>query len=511
MSDNVRNYTFENDDTLTLDLEDEVRYKLKIGKFKTGTDTVVNNVKFNLRDEDGNDTVVKTVKGVAEIKGLYLNKTYTLTENVTPWNIEVNEGVFKFKLVRNSENSEIEVVVEENTLITGNPIITDREETLSPELYVKVENEIKYNLNLSKLDLDENKIDGVQFKISGKGLRDGGETRSIYNGTLNISGLYVGETYILEEVKAVGYYLDKEKNNTITFKVARGENGLEVEEFVVGNGLIMPEQFVPTVSENKLDANLDISILNEKIPTYNLKIRKENDEGNILPGAQFKLTSLEYGIEKNVTIDENGEGTFSGLYMYVDGKPFDGLYTIEETYAPEGYRLEKTALKFYVSKGEDGNLVVNTVEGDKIVKDIIIDDENSSKDFVTTENDVTVTIVNNPIFSLIKYGDNNIKLSDTIFAITDLDGNAVTGSDGEYVGEDYQLNGTTYKVLRTDENGKISANLGEGLYKVKEIATKTGYKTSSVLHYFGIGASRPGQTSGNIDATEWLRRTTPNI
>ncbi|MBR3720293.1 MAG: hypothetical protein IKN09_00925, partial [Clostridia bacterium] len=89
---------------LSVELEDEIKANLVINKTKIGTNTNINNVYFNITDENGEAKVVKTVNGQAILNGLSLGKTYTLTEKKAPNNIEINPGVFKFKIIRDGNN-----------------------------------------------------------------------------------------------------------------------------------------------------------------------------------------------------------------------------------------------------------------------------------------------------------------------------------------------------------------------------------------------------------------------
>lgn len=499
-TENTKEKSFSiNDKKLKISVEDEVKYNLILNKTKIGTNIPINNVRFSLTDEDGNKETVKTINGTAMFEALSLNKEYTLNEVVTPGNVELNAGIYKFKLIRN-DNETIEVEVIENTLAKGNGVITDSEDELTPTLTINVENEIKYNLNLNKIDLDGNKITGAKFRISGKGFDDNSEYISS-DGILTIPNLHINETYTIEETKNIGYYLDSEKDNKITFKVIRGSKGLEVSSVDCGEGILILGN--ANTIEDGLEASINITVQNEKIPTYNLNIIKQNENQEIIPGAQFKLISFDDNTEQTITIDEQGNGTFAGLYEYIEGKSITGEYGLQEIYAPEGYRLDTTIWKFKGSRDENGNVVITSIEGDNIIKKNETTDEQTGNTIytnaiTTTTNDATVTILNKTIFKLTKIGDLGKFLPGAKFKITDLDGNTVTGADGNEIG-----------LLETDENGQISANLGEGLYKVTEIEVPEGYELSDNVedrtYYFGIGKNKAGVTSGQIDTLEWAK------
>src|SRR5699024_5404678 len=91
-----------------------------------------------------------------------------------------------------------------------------------------------------------------------------------------------------------------------------------------------------------------------------------------------------------------------------------------------------------------------------------------------------VNFKNAPIFKLYKKdGDTQKPLPNTKFAIYKIDEeyNEYEAYDvrGDLVGEQEEINGKTYQVITTDENGEISLNLPQGLYKVVEVQALEDY------------------------------------
>ncbi|MBO5005685.1 MAG: hypothetical protein J6D03_10820, partial [Clostridia bacterium] len=521
----VKSSKFKNGENFNIELEDEVKYNLQINKAKLGGAVPIDGVRFRLEDEQGNRENVRTLNGIAILEGLHLDKVYTLAENSVPANCEKNDGEFKFKVVRENGNLTIQTIT--NTLLSGSPILQDEQNVLTPVVKVNVQNEIKYELNLLKQDKEGNKLPNIQFTIKGEGFgAEGSKFSTNKDGKLTIYGLSFGKDYTLEETKAEGYYLDITQNNKINFKVERTSNGLQIATWDKGENV--QEVGTPSVTENELTASLDVVLENEKIPTYNLKLVKVNKESEKLQGAQFKLTSLDTNKEQTATTNENGEFIFEGLYEFIEGRNITGEYILEETFAPEGYILDNTKLKFKATRDDAGIIKVKILEGNEILKDKIIetkkegenssnseteeetpDEENIEKDITSDENTLTLNILNKPIFKLTKKGDNDKLLPNAKFTITNLDGNPVAGTDGNIIGKDEVINGKTYKVVVTNEKGEISANLPEGVYKAVEVEAPEGYilpeKKEDRIHYFGIGRSFPGLKGGPVDSIKWAK------
>ena len=88
----------------------------------------------------------------------------------------------------------------------------------------------------------------------------------------------------LKEVDSKGYYLKE----PITFKMIRNENGNL--EFNVINGEF---ETVPQIDASGEIPVVRTGLLNEKVPTYSLKIKKtEKDTDIALNGTQFKIRTI---------------------------------------------------------------------------------------------------------------------------------------------------------------------------------------------------------------------------
>ena len=121
-------------------------------------------------------------------------------------------------------------------------------------------------------------MSGVQFQLTGKGLYDTDE-----NGQATISNLSFQKEYTLSEAKREFYY----KRDDITFEIQKdGDNYTVVSE---------SEELQGAVITDPQDSDLvvvEITIENEPIPVYNLKVVKETikDETSTLADASFVLS-----------------------------------------------------------------------------------------------------------------------------------------------------------------------------------------------------------------------------
>ena len=68
---------------------------------------------------------------------------------------------------------------------------------------------------------------------------------------------------------------------------------------------------------------------------------------------------------------------------------------------------------------------------------------------------------------------------------------------GTILGEKIIIDGKTYYAVKTDKNGSLNLNLGEGTYKLKEIkASSEKYNITDEVYYFGVGKSIGYQPAG---------------
>ena len=243
----------------------------------------------------------------------------------------------------------------------------------------------------------------------------------------------------------------------------------EVITFIANNQF--EESITGTVRKAEASEDvLKLEIENTKILKYNFKVNKVDENGNLLTGATFTLKSND-GFQ--VTKIDN---TFSDLYRYAAGNYKSYQYTLEETAAPAGYLPIHTKLVFKAYDDENGNLKIQTISGEDLIrtnhetgeKEISIDGDTIS---INVENRIggefTITKVDKTdgkALQGVKYVIYSVKPSKEIIDFAkDVDGNYIGTKDGDRY------------VTTTDNNGKIVAQLLPGYYKAVEIQAKNGY------------------------------------
>ena len=449
------------------------QYDLEIIKYQEDTDKTLQGVTFTLT-EDGQDTStikVTDANGAIKFTGLYVERYYTLKEQKVTDDYVLNSEEIKFYTYTeiNEDDTESLYIVHVNddgtysklsdvyTSVKEDTIISPNEKSQEDyRIQIRIENEVKAKLAINKKDKSTGEaLKNIKFTITGEG-KDGEVSRTDASGNINISGLYLEHEYTLTEVKATGYYIPQTPikftiiNNNGKFELNYTDNGTTAtKEITVDNE-------IPTINLN---------LENEKIPTYGLQLTKyakdekvTDEKGNlidkVLKKAQYKIYGDGISADGMIyTTDENGIITIDDLYEYVEGKYITGEYTISEIYAPEGYKLNSTPLKFKTYR-ENGTLKIQILEGEDVIRLIKTTqtDETTGENVTNTHTDLNIAdadgtypvikigVEDGPIFSLFKYSEDGttsekIPIPGTKFKITDLDGNYVTGSDGQIVGE----------------------------------------------------------------------------
>ena len=457
------------------------KFNLEIVKNQKGNNFFVEGATYKITEEGQNTSKIArtNAQGKLTIKDLYVERTYEIEEIRSPEGYALNENKIKFKTTVD-ESGNIQVEKLEGETKTD---FTVNNQTIS----VTVEDEPLSTLNILKQDTEGQVLENIRFEITGKGYTNRAMITNS-KGIATISGLYPNEEYTIKEARADGYYVP---NGELKFVIEQaGENyNLRVTEDTLN---------VLELTSGRTNENLpsfQIKLQNEKIPTYNFEILKsDKDTEEPLANAQFKLKSLDSEEEEYYTTNNSGIIDISGLYQYVEGKNILGEYELTEVVAPEGYITDTNTYKFRC-KRVDGNLTLEFLT------------ENSFE--YTVENGtIKVNFKNAPIFKLYKKdGDTQEPLPNTKFAIYKIDEeyNEYEAYDvrGDLVGEQEEINGKTYQVITTDENGEISLNLPQGLYKVVEVQALEDYDLPEAIedrtYYFGIDATVTGTKEWTIE------------
>ena len=467
------------------------KYNLELTKYQKGKDKLVPGATYRITDEETGEskTGVTNAEGKLEVSNLYAEKAYIIQEIKTPDDYELNSNIIRF-IGHVDEEGNLSIERTEG-FIKGDMTVTkvDGEEY---KVNVEVEDEVKASIKITKKEEGtDTLLKGVRFKLTGYGLSENGRSVTTNaNGEATLRGLSVEQEYTLEEVKAEGYYLA----SPIKFKIVNNDGNYSVE-VLEGDNL---EQ--NTIEDNGIPT-INVTIQDEKIPTYDLELTKikrttpveegENGEGTAettyLEGAKFKLYKGTEELGEYVT-DNTGKLTITGLYQYEADKSIEQTYTLKEVLAPIGYAKVKD-IKFK-AQSEEGTLKLKEINEDG--------EESDSSRFTVEGNTIKLTVEDSPSFKLIKKdGETGEVLPNTKFAIYNVDEGEVEArnSKGEIIGTKETINGREYYTVTTDTKGELTLDLPEGLYKAVEVqASDEKYDISEATYYFGIGGSREAPT-----------------
>lgn len=440
------------------------QYDLEIVKHQEDKEKTIQGVTFAIQ-EDGQETStikVTGAEGIAEFTGLYAERHYTLKEIKTTDDYVLNteeihfytytemndDGTESLYLVYDNGDGTYSSLSDHYESITEETVFPpDAENQKDYRIQLKIANEVKAKLKINKVDGATNTaLKNVKFTITGEG-KNGQILTTDAEGNASVSGLYLDQEYTLEEIRATGYYIPE---NTIKFTITNNNGSFELnytDNGTTTNREIITEDEIPTISLN---------LQNEKISTYGLQLTKYAKDEKVadgdgmtdrkLEGAQYKITGEGINGDGAIyTTDSNGVLTIDGLYEYVNGKYITGEYTLTEIYAPEGYTLNATSLKFKAYR-ENGTLKIEVLEGEDVIRVITNEETQEESQDVNIRDDsstypvIEIGVEDGPIFSLFKYeqdGTTSEKkpIAGTKFKITDLNGNYVTGTDGKIIGK----------------------------------------------------------------------------
>ena len=353
------------------------KYNLSLTKFEKGTAKVIPNTVYKLVDvtTDEAKTAVTDENGNLVFEKLYSGRQYKLRElkSNEDYIYESNEISF---IVNSVDGENITLNVLSGNLKTEPTI--DNNQVVN----FQTENEVKYNLKLTKYDeTSRNALADVKFSVNG-----GGYINKIFatnsDGILNINGLIPGTEYTLKETEANGYYI---RGDSIVFKVERNGENLELN--------VISGQFVdnPSITTNNESARptINIDYTNEKVPTYDLVIQKYR-EGTTDPVENVKFVINGPTVKNKVyETDAQGKIYLEGLYLYDPTRDQEATYTLRETYAPEGFEVITDPIEFSISKDGD-NLVVNSISNNELPYEF---DQENNKFILTIPNRANLRII----------------------------------------------------------------------------------------------------------------------
>ena len=381
------------------------QYDLDGIKYQIGKDKKISGATYAVYEDGSEDikTRFTNADGKFTLSGLFVDRTYVIKEIKSPNDYELNEEVVKF--TTSESDGKISV-----TKVEGN---VKNISVIDSKVQIQLEDEVKAKLKISKIDKDTSVgLKNVKYKITGKGIDNSGKILTTdSNGEILLAGLYIGEEYTLEEIKADGYYLP---DGAIKFVI--NNNGTYAVNVIDGNvkgTQIIEDNDIPIVN---------LKVENEKIPTYNLEINKVvKGETTPLSNVKFAIESKDSGKIAYYTTDETGKINIQGLYQYKNDKSNTAEYILKEITTPEGYSSMKD-VTFRV-ENNNGNLQVNVLSGDV-------------KETSSNGTNVKIVVENAPIFTLTKRDkDTNALIPNTEFRIYNVNDNDLARDiDGNYVG-----------------------------------------------------------------------------
>ncbi|MGN1297226.1 MAG: SpaA isopeptide-forming pilin-related protein [Clostridia bacterium] len=456
------------------------KYNLEITDYKILTEETVEGITYNIIDNEGSTIIATTDEnGRITIKNLYVERDYTIIKtNVPSSDYELDEETRIIKVYADGEDMRIENVLGEFRTQEIN-----KEQQL---VKLSLNNKQRYVLNLNKIDKNTGeRIENIRFLLKGKGLLESGITlESVKDGAIRVAGLYEDEVYTLQEIYAKGY---KEITEEIKFKIS-----IENNQYVVHD---INNQFSEIYVNNETGSvpQLIATLQNEKENSYTLDLIKyQKDSDQTVPGTKFNL--------KGKWIAENGEEYVTDKWGGISVELYEGYeYTLKEVEPAEGYVLNDTEIKFIATKNADGSWNFTVTQG-------------AFKEEPKIEgNTVNVRLENEKIFSIVKKDEDTGELLKGVkFVIYEVkrDENGIEqlseakDVEGNAIGTEETINGITYRVLETDENGTISERLKPGLYKAIEIEALEGYylgDLSEHTYYFGIDKSELGDSTITLE------------
>ena len=350
-----------------IEVEDEVKARLKIKKLEKGTSTVIKGVGYKLTGAGLPTTgrnVTTNINGEINVKGLKVGQEYTLEETKAKGYYLTDPIKFK---VTNS-NGSYTVAVTSGTVKISNI----KEEQNIPIINIELEDEKipTYDLEISKIkrvtSVTEGEsgiqqeattyLQGAKFKL----YKDGKEIGTYVtdsNGKITISGLYQyidgkdeEALYLLKETLAPDGY---SKVKDITFKVDGSTGELK---FINTEG--KEENY--TVNGNKVTLTIEDS------PSFKL-IKKDAETGAKLAGIKFAI----YNVEEGTTPAKNSKGEILGTKEIINGKEYytvttdkngeltadltEGMYKAVEVQAPDKYDISEPYY-FGIGRSREGKV-----------------------------------------------------------------------------------------------------------------------------------------------------------
>ena len=296
----------------------------------------------------------------------------------------------------------------------------------------------------------ENKLDSQKGSVTFKKLGEGKE--QIGGGTFQL--------YRVEDENSVP--VGK------VFSTANGEHTIDnllygtyyVQEITAPAGYILANTLSQRVTIKKTNAHATIEMTNEKYTAGSITVKKVDENGNPLKGAEFTLSGPKTG---KATTDDKGVAIFENLPA--------GDYYVSETKRPTNYGGFNGSVHIEINTSGEAETITAAenveVEGSKIIIN-----------WTNTRDKGSISIT--------KTGSANKPLQDAVFGIYK---DAAAAEKPEI-------------IKSTGKDGKaLFADLEAGTYYVKEIAAPNGYALDETIRPFKIGGNNDWDVETTIKNT----------
>ena len=362
-----------------VDVEDEVKAKLKIIKTNKETGERIPFVFFNINGKEFNNrTVCTNISGETDsISGLFINSEYSISEMRA-------EGYYgldniKFKIINDNENYRVEV-----TEGSYKNIQVEYENEI-PTIIFELENEKipTYKLIVEKIDKDSRdvKLSNAEFLI--KSLDDEKQTKrkTDVNGIFEIDGLYLnvdgkeitGKYTIQESYAPKGYSLNNEEINFVVKKNL--DDSLEVE--------VENKEILTSIKEIEINENT-VKIIIQDAPIFKL-VKLDKDSLEPIPGVKFIIQENDENEDYAKDINGNYLGSLNekGQYELVTNEngvislPLKaGKYKATEIQEVEGYKNSGLISYFRILDNENNEefYIIDEGEINEVVEINYIED-----------------------------------------------------------------------------------------------------------------------------------------
>ena len=327
-----------------------------------------------------------------------------------------------------------------------------------------------------------------------------------------------GTTHFLKvDFNKTGYYSSQNPHASLLYLTLESKNGKDELASVSSKSNVESSDnanVMQSVTNYLVDSEnnpvLTLDIANKQIETspFTLVVRSSTDT-SLIEGAQFKITGPGLPTSgKVLTTDNNGSASidlytsYSGSTYYLPdiydnpNYPLENVYTLEQIYTPDGYTMYGEKIKFKVNK--------DVVDSSTINKSFEYDNGNKFVETDVSDGDKYIGYLDNyPLLVVTKtdYETGEV-LPDTYYSIYKINEETLEPEPAydvsdRIIGTKMVIDGKTYYIVKTNQNGQFTLNLSSGRYKLLEVkASDDKYDITDNEVYFSVGATKPYKAKG---------------